>query len=101
MIAKYLDSSPPYVIIYYKLERGIMSLTFYAFCGAALVALGAIWTATPIRWPRIRFRSATERHNGIRITDVGVTLQLPRWRKRRPDAASQMLECAFYLTYRK
>jgi hypothetical protein len=78
-----------------------MSFAFSALCGAAVVALGVIWKAVTIPWPRIRFSSTTERHNGIRITDVGVTLQLPRWGKRPLSVTSQMLECAFYLTVRK
>ena len=69
-----------------------LSLPFLALCGAALTAL------TYRFWPRIAIRTHAEKHRGIGVREIAVSLAGPA--RGAPDgkAARASFEFVIYLT---
>ena len=70
-----------------------LSLPFLALCGAALTAL------TYRFWPRIAIRTHTEKHRGIGVREIAVSLAGPaRGGRQDGNAARASFEFVIYLT---
>jgi len=70
-----------------------LSLPFLALCGAALTAL------TYRFWPRIAIRTHAEKHRGIGVREIAVSLAGPSRGRRQPgDARAASFEFVIYLT---
>jgi len=70
-----------------------LSLPFLAVCGAALTALAYRF------WPRIAIRTHTEKHRGIGVREIAVSLAGPtRGGRQRGDMRPASFEFVIYLT---
>ena len=70
-----------------------LSLPFLAVCGAALTALAYRF------WPRIAIRTHAEKHRGIGVREIAVSLAGPsRGAPRVGDTRPKSFEFVIYLT---
>jgi hypothetical protein len=70
-----------------------LSLPFLALCGAALTAL------TYRFWPKIAIRTHAEKHRGIGVREIAVSLAGPaRGGRQDGNAARASFEFVIYLT---
>ncbi|HEX4554245.1 MAG TPA: hypothetical protein VH249_09690 [Xanthobacteraceae bacterium] len=70
-----------------------LSLPFLAVCGAALTALAYRF------WPRIAIRTHAEKHHGIGVREIAVSLDGPgRGARHVGDARAKRFEFVIYLT---
>jgi hypothetical protein len=70
-----------------------LSLPFLAVCGAALTALAYRF------WPRIAIRTHAEKHHGIGVREIAVSLAGPaRGARHVGEARAKSFEFVIYLT---
>jgi len=70
-----------------------LTLPFFALSGAALTALAYRF------WPRIAVRAHAEKHGGIGVRELAVSITRPRfWRKARSGTGAASHEFVIYMT---
>ena len=69
-----------------------LSLPFLAVCGAALTALAYRF------WPKIAIRTHAEKHRGIGVREIAVSLSGPDRGRRQVGAPPASFEFVIYLT---
>jgi hypothetical protein len=71
-----------------------MSLPFLALSGAAITALAYRF------WPRVAIRTYAEKHGGIGVREIAVSLSRPglRWGAAAGDAPRANVEFVIYMT---
>ena len=69
-----------------------LSLPFLALSGAALTALAYRF------WPRIAVRTHAEKHRGIGIREIAVSVSRPRLGAARPTNGPATYEFVIYMT---